>query len=110
MNDITQSSSILRAGGSLYRPYQAPHEFILNIVSVLLLFSMTMQIGPHWSTSALILPHKDELPAWDISYELPVVPASLDLDLQKSVDAWKANPKTVYIAKNLNCMKKVPKT
>lgn len=102
MNDITHSqTTVLGLDYSLYKTYYAPYEFILNILSIMLIFSMTMNIGPHWYSSSRILPHKNEIPAWTITYDLSSLPEPLDLDLQKSVELWKSNPKIVYTAKNV---------
>ena len=36
-----------------------------------------------------------------IQIEAPDLPPEVDMDLQKSIDIWKLNPKTIYISKSL---------
>ena len=76
------------------------HEFSDHISCVTSIVAFTMLIFtfiPKAMVEADII--KDNPMVWHM--EIPELPPEVDTDLQKSVDTWKNNPKTVYIAKRL---------
>lgn len=101
MDKSLESRTRIEINNSLYDIDYREHHFVINLIAVMLIFSMTMHLGPHFQSDAatVILSHKNVLPAW--SFTIPDLPAELDEDLQKATDIWKSSPKTLYTYKSL---------
>ena len=103
MNDLAQTKQH-RADISLYSAYAGPHHFVLNVLSICLVFAFTLKIGPHMNTTASpVLPHKEVIPvtSWVQRIPDPIVSVPFDYDSQKSLDLWKHITKSVYTTKAL---------